>query len=52
MDLHGSTGIGCTDTVTPSDPHAFVGHYEEANAKFDLLLCRTTVPIDGQALPS
>ena len=30
MDLHGSAGIGCTDTVTPSDPDAFLNHYEQA----------------------
>src|SRR4051794_33096217 len=30
VDLHGSPGIGCTDTVTPSDPKAFLDHYEQA----------------------
>ncbi len=28
--LHGSTGVGCTDTVAPSDPDAFLSHYEQA----------------------
>jgi hypothetical protein len=45
VDLHGSTGIGCTDTVTPSDPEAFVDHYEQAmrNAGW-------TVMIDGSGV--
>jgi hypothetical protein len=30
VDLHGSSGIGCTETVEPADPDAFVAHYEEA----------------------
>jgi hypothetical protein len=30
VELHGSPGIGCTDTVTVSDPDAFVDHYEQA----------------------
>ena len=30
VDLHPSAGIGCTDTVTPSDPEAFIRHYEHA----------------------
>jgi hypothetical protein len=30
VDLQGSPGIGCTDTVTPADPEAFVDHYEGA----------------------
>lgn len=30
VNLHGSSGIGCTDTVEPADPDAFVAHYEEA----------------------
>lgn len=28
VDLHGSSGIGCTDTVDPADPDAFMAHYE------------------------
>ena len=30
VDLHGSPGIGCTDTVKPADPDAFVAHYRKA----------------------
>lgn len=33
VDLHGSPGIGCTDTVTPADPDAFMEHYERAMRK-------------------
>lgn len=28
VDLQGSPGIGCTDTVQPADPDAFIAHYE------------------------
>jgi hypothetical protein len=40
VQLHGSAGIGCTDTVTPSDPDAFIGHYERAmrNAGWTVLM--------------
>ena len=39
VDLHGSSGIGCTDTVKPADADAFVAHYEEAmrNAGWNVL---------------
>lgn len=39
VSLHASSGIGCTDTVEPADPEAFVGHYEEAmtNAGWEVL---------------
>jgi hypothetical protein len=30
VDLHTSTEIGCTDTVTTSDQDAFVQHYKRA----------------------
>lgn len=30
VDLHGSAGIGCTDTVGPTDAKAFMDHYERA----------------------
>ena len=30
VELHGSPGIGCTDTVKPADPDAFVSHYTQA----------------------
>ena len=29
VDLHVSPGIGCTDTVQPPDPDAFINHYEQ-----------------------
>lgn len=28
VDLQGSAGIGCTDTVQPADPAAYIDHYE------------------------
>ena len=30
VDLQGSEGSGCTDTVQPADPDAFLTHYEQA----------------------
>jgi len=42
VDLHASAGIGCTDTVTPSDPEAFMDHYERAMRK-----AGWTVVVDG-----
>ncbi len=30
VELHGEPGIGCTDTVQPTDPDAFVTHYVKA----------------------
>lgn len=30
VDLRGEPGLGCTDTVQPTDPAGFVSHYEHA----------------------
>jgi len=45
VEPQGSAEIGCTDTVQPSDPAAFVTHYAEA-----MRAAGWTVVIDGDGV--
>ncbi|CAN7340751.1 hypothetical protein [Knoellia sp. LjRoot47] len=49
MDLHGSTGIGCTDTVQADGPAAFVAHYEKAMADSGWTVARDGSGVFGRS---